>query len=261
MAEKVVSKESRVKGIALFDLWRRINIDGTLVQGREWPPKTIIKSWHNVGSVAEKRIASAVQNSIGIPLVGFWGAGGKTVPDLYDDVFLDQLQALDDTTRNIYSPGIETTLLLADTHADFNGYTQADNYLQEIGYRASQRGIATLMLSDLYTEWSLQRPDTHEQIDEYSEMYEAWNDPRYSRQHSQLVESAGKHHRNGASPEQAAYWYFIMRMQEKEPLSASFPNAILFANTSPDLGGWLLPKQTMPIMYMHAHAPWFQSAH
>jgi len=69
MAEKVVSKESRVKGIALFDLWRRINIDGTLVQGREWPPKTIIKSWHNVGSVAEKRIARSTSDAI--PILAF----------------------------------------------------------------------------------------------------------------------------------------------------------------------------------------------
>ncbi|OGK58351.1 hypothetical protein A3H86_00155 [Candidatus Roizmanbacteria bacterium RIFCSPLOWO2_02_FULL_41_9] len=260
MTERTIPKEAHKKGLAIFDLLRRVNIDGSLAQDREWPPRTIIKSWHNEGSIAENNITKAVAMGVPIPLVGFWGVGDKTTPDNHDEGFLRQLQTLSTSVSQVYGPGMEFILLLADGHALFNGYSHAHEYLGQVGYLAGQLGILTRMLSDLYEEWGIVLPSAHDPIDTSSSaLYGIWNREKYTRQKAQLIESAARHHRNGASSEQAAYWYYVMREQEKEPLSTAFSSALLFANTGPDLGGWLLPKHTMPILYMQTKPPWFQN--
>lgn len=259
ITEIILSKEQRKTGIVLFDLLRRIKPDGSLSSGREWPPSAIVDSWHNVGSRAETIIAQSVAVGRSIQLFGFWGAGDKSEPDINDESFLVQLQIMNEKTSKTYKPGIEIMLLLADSHAGFNGYNQAADYLDQIGFRARQHGITVRMLSELYREWQLHIPNAHDPIDNSSDWYHGWTDPKFRRQRNQLVESAGRHRRNGANPEQAAYWYFVMRSQEKPYLAESFPNALIFANTSADLGGWLLPKTQMPILYMRAKPPWFQN--
>lgn len=259
MSEIITAKEAHKKGLTIIDLIRRINTDGTIANPREWPPRTIVKAWHNIGNRAETILAQTIGANRPIQFIGFWGAGDKLTPDLFDDEFLRELQILQTSSAEIYTPGMEIILLLADIHAGFNGYQSAEKYLEEIGSKAKQTGITTMRLSRLYDEFGLIPPASDQPIDASSDTYQVWIDPKYDRQRKQLVESAARHHQNGFSPEDAAYWYFVMRTQEKESLARVFSQALMFANTSPDLGGWLLPNKLMPILYLRTLPPWFQN--
>lgn len=84
-----------------------------------------------------------------------------------------------------------------------------------------------------------------------------WEQFEKSRRFGQLVESAARHNQVGIVPEDAAFYYWMMRRQEREPLSKSFPNGILLVNGSEDLGRETLPLN-MPHMYMKVGPVWFQ---
>jgi hypothetical protein len=261
MSEAIIAKEARLKGLALFDVLRSVNIDGSIAGKGEWPPRTIVKSLQNTGSMAERILAQAASSGRPVQAVGFWGVGDKREMDMYDTEFLRQLQTLSQAVEGVHAPGLEPVILLADVHARFNGYGHADEYLSQISAQARDMGIASRPLSELYGQWGLPDPAAFYETDLDSPAFGEWNGAKYARQREQLIESAGRHSRAGVGPEQSAFAYFRMRHQEKEPLAYGFPDAFLFANTSPDLGGWLLPKQSMPVMYMQAKPPWFRGSY
>ncbi len=215
--------------------------------------KPFARSFFNRGNLIERRIQANILAERPVQFVGFWGIGGKSQLDKHDQVLLSEYEELREAIRKPYNPAAEITLILADAHGRFNGYQRFEGYLGEVAEEANRRGIASVSLDKLYREWQIQLPDSYQLVDLNSKL---WKEFDGSRQKAQLVESAAKHSQAGIPPEQAAYYYWVMRRQEREPLAKSFPNAILFVNGSEDLGRATLPLD-MPHLYSRVGPVWF----
>lgn len=214
---------------------------------------------HNSGNLFEVSAAERILRSEPVAFNAFWGVGGKNVPDEHDEKLLGELARIRGVIASHYQPGADIQLMLADEHGRFNRFTgpQISRYLVRIEEAAANIGIGAVWLSDLYRDWGLKLPDPTEPIDPSSEFYRTfWTNPNYSRQRIQLVESASRHSQAGVDSELSAYHYARMRRMEAPHLSASFPNRILLANTSKELGGSLLPSE-IPHLYLRAAPAWF----
>jgi hypothetical protein len=216
--------------------------------------KPFARSFYNRDNLWERRLQANILNNQPIPMVGFWGIGGKQKPDRHDEDLLEEYEAIREAVRRQYPQGADMMLLLANVHGKFNGYKDFNGYLEVVAADANQRGIASISLNDLYSEWGILLPDPNIPIDKKSR---DWEEFKKSRRFGQLVESAAKHNQVGLNPEEAAFYYWIMRRQEREPLAQSFSNAILLVNGSEDLGREVLPLN-MPHMYMKVGPVWFQ---
>ena len=228
--------------------------------------KPYARSFFNKENLWERSLQTSIFNGQPIQMVGFWGVGGKQQPDQHDEKLLSEYEAIREGIGKHYPKGADMMLILADAHGRFNGYQNFDGYLGAIATSANQKGIASVSLNDLYKEWEIPLPDSHQVINRQSQEWLKFNQGlkmeqdnhfrRGSQRLTQLVESATKHSQVNIAPEDAAFQYWMMRRQEREPLAHSFPNAILLVNGSEDLGRETLPLN-MPHMYMKVGPVWF----
>lgn len=215
--------------------------------------KPFARSFFNRDNLWEKILQDSILDGQPIQMVGFWGIGGKHGLDQHDEKLLSEYEAIREVISRQYSHGADMMLILANAHGRFNGYQDFDDYLGAVASKASIRRIASVSLDDLYHEWNLDLPNS-QPVDKHSP---EWKEFNKSRRFGQLVESAIKHSQVGLNPEDAAFHYWVMRRQEREPLAQSFANAILLVNGSEDLGREVLPL-SMPHMYMKVGPVWFQ---
>lgn len=215
--------------------------------------KPYAQSFFNRDSLLEQRLQASILNGQPIQMVGFWGIGGKQQLDRYDESLLSEYEAIRTAIGQQYSHSVDMMLILANAHGRFNGYQNFDRYLETIASEANRRKIASVSLNDLYQEWKINLPDSNQPIDKKSR---EWNEFAQSRRFNQFVKSAERHSRVGINPEDAAFRYWQMRRQEREPLSQSFSKGILLVNGSEDLGRETLPL-TMPHIYMKIGPVWF----
>ncbi len=216
--------------------------------------KPFARSFYNRDNLWERKLQESILNGQPIQMLGFWGIGGKQYLDEYDKRLLEEYEAIRRAIENNYSHGANMMLILANSHGKFNGYQDFDEYLGAIAADANQKGIASVSLDDLYRDWNISLPDPSIPVDK---KHKEWREFEKSRRFGQLVESATKHNQVGIAPEDAAFYYWMMRRREREPLAQSFSNAILLVNGSEDLGREILPLN-MPHMYMKVGPVWFR---
>ena len=214
--------------------------------------KPFSRGMYNSGNMMESRFQQALINSQPIQVVGFCGANDKRSLDMADLLLLDEYRMIRQLITAITTSQAEITIILADAHGRFNGFKDFEGYHSRIDYEAGKRKLATVRLDQLYEQWGISLPEISEPIDEY-----LWNQFSQLKQSSQLIESASKHNKNGNKPEVSAFYYWIMRQQEAEPLKQTFSNAVLFINGSRDLGMATLPRN-MPHVYSRFGPAWFQ---
>lgn len=218
-------------------------------------------AFHNSGNMIETVAAKKILHDEPFSLVGFWGVGGKDVPDGNDVAFLSELERIDQSILGVHKKGAKTQLILADEHGRFNGFPQEQicGYLGGIQTLAEERGIDSVWLSKLYRQWGLRLPNPQEPVNPDSEAHVIfWSRQDYARQSAQLVESAKRHNNHlGVDPAQIAYHYAAMRLQEAPRLLDTFPESVLFVNASKELAKPLLPRR-MPHIYLKIGAVWFQ---
>jgi len=230
--------------------------------------KPFARSFYNRDNIWERNLQASILNERPIQMIGFWGIGGKQQPDKHDEGLLSEYEVIRRAIKEKYSQ-VDMMLILANSHGRFNGYQDFDGYLEAIAAQANQRGIASVSLDDLYAKWNIPLPDSGLPINKQSQEWIEFNNglqqedaiqknhQRGGRRFTQFLESASKHSRAGIVPEEAAFRYWMMRRQEREPLAQSFSNAILLVNGSEDLGRKTLPLN-MPHMYMKVGPVWFQ---
>ncbi|KKQ24085.1 MAG: hypothetical protein US40_C0019G0011 [Candidatus Roizmanbacteria bacterium GW2011_GWC2_37_13] len=216
--------------------------------------KPFARSFYNRDNLWERGLQASILSDQPIQMVGFWGIGGKQEPDRYDEGLLAEYEAIREAIGKQYPQAADMMLILANAHGRFNGYQDFDGYLGNVAANANQRGIASISLDELYRDWRISLPNPSIPVDKKSN---EWKKFEKSRRFDQLVESAEKHSQVGIAPEDAAFHYWMMRRQEREPLAQSFSNAILLVNGSEDLGREVLPLN-MPHMYMKVGPVWFQ---
>ncbi len=216
--------------------------------------KSYARSFFNRDNLWERRLQASILNNQPIQMIGFWGIGGKQQPDRHDESLLAEYETIREAIGRQYPQAADMMLILANAHGRFNGYQDFDGYLEAVASDANRRGIPSVSLDDLYKNWKISLPDPSIPVNKKSK---EWDEFSKSRRFNQLVESAAKHSQVGIAPEDAAFNYWMMRRQEREPLVQSFSNAILLVNGSEDLGRETLPLN-MPHMYMKVGPVWFQ---
>lgn len=215
------------------------------------------KGFHNTENMIEANFMHLISENLPLQFIGFWGVGKKSVPDNYDLELLNTYGNLQKQVQAVYSPGAEITLLLADIHGMSNGFNRSDDYHPQIANLAHEQNIQTVNLSSLYESWGLDLLDPQNGINTSLDVYHSvWQNPKYFRQQQQMIVSAQKHGRQDLDPETVAFYYANMRHQEKEPLSQTFPDAILMVNGSKSMGKVTLPLN-MPHMYLKIGPVWF----
>jgi L-tyrosine isonitrile synthase len=194
--------------------------------------------------------AHAVDLGLPVPFVLYWGKGRRDSVNEPELQCLDYLTKLTDKVFEIYPSGAAITLILTDTHAELNGYSQHSiaQYFSAIEHVARRRGITTTRLSSITPSQSEQSLLDHAE-------------PICPKLLSELIRSAEKWYRGGGSPAQGATAYYRANMVERTAVQQAYPKAI-FITFNGRSHRFLLPER-LPIFYMYsirkgvAVKPWF----
>ena len=208
----------------------------------------------NPGNVAEQALAHHIAQESPVPLVGFWGEGGKPQVDGLDRRHVAELVATQERVKQHYNPGASVTLILANRHGEYNGHIkpgETSRYLQEVAGMAQDAQIATRWLSDLYDAYGLTLPDPSDPIDTLSKA--GW----VYAQHRDQYYPAARHNKRGVDQNKAGYHYVRMRLQERGMLTQEFPHSFLLINGTKMTAEPLLPRK-MPIIYSDNGSVWFR---
>lgn len=211
----------------------------------------------NIGNVAEAVLARGALRRESIHLVKFWGVGEKEQPDSLDLKDVQRLGEICDGISQIYEPGVALTLILADSHGQFNGLVQQDqrgSYLPQIEQLLLPMGFSTRWISELYEKYGLILPNSRNPINK-KPSDEAW--VVFNEHREQHMESARKHHASEVETEAAAYWYVAMRLQERRMLKEEFRGSFVLVNGDPRPAKPLMPEG-VPVIYLREGPVWFK---
>ncbi len=206
--------------------------------------------------VLEKRILEAKKDSHPLRLVGFWGAGGKPVPDAHDEQTIRQFEKYITDVCEVFEPGIDVTWILADKHAENNGYPESAyiSYLERMKERLENAGFKTVNLSELWQKWGLDSNVIRLSLESMPSDW--WSTVSIA---GQLERQARKR----TDPENAiesAQQYYMMRKLEKPHLEEDFDDSIFFGYSDGRTQS-ILP--TLPSLYLYTErakisdVPWF----
>ena len=200
-----------------------------------------------------KTTAHAVDQGRPVPFVLYWGKGQRDNVDVPEMQCLDYLTKLTNKIAEVYPPGAAITLILTDTHAELNGYSQhsISQYFASVEREADRREITTVLLSSITR--AVPEPSTP-----------CAAEPISSEHLSELIRSAEKWYRGGGSPEHGAISYYCANMVERDAVEQMYPTAI-FITFNGRSHRFLLPG-ALPVFYMYsirkgvAVKPWFIAA-
>jgi L-tyrosine isonitrile synthase len=161
-------------------------------------------------------IARAMASAKPVPFVLYWGKGPRSTLAPADTQCLDFIQKLADRVAEAHDPGASITLVLTDTHARLNGYSQSSvgAYFAAIDGAARQRGFSTCRLSKVVAEHRA------------TMAHEKNTDPIEHGTLAALTASARKWYRGVGSPEEGARKYYRMNLREKRAVEKAFAHSI-----------------------------------
>lgn len=207
--------------------------------------------------VLHHTIEQAQKQSKPIHFFSFWGASSKKHVDTHDQETVENLTRFFDSIRKVHKPGITMTFILADEHAEGNGYAARDytKYLKEVKILLKRKGFITIPLSKLWKKWSITHTGISTILEEKPSNW--WSGVVIAKQ---LEEQAAKRYMQGNAL-RGAQKYFVMRMLEKSYLEDEFSDSIFIAFADPQQQV-LFP--TLPTLYLYTTkkgnsiVPWFQ---
>ena len=202
------------------------------------------------GKLLQRSIAEAVALRHPVTFVLYWGKGPRRFVSQPEIQCLDYLAALQERIKSTYAPGAKIILLLTDTHARLNGYSQTDidAYFSSVGAATKAYEYQCRRLSDVCLAG---QHDTGLEV----------SSPPDPELLERLTRSASKWYRGGDAPEDAAVRYYAMNMVERQAVEHCYPEAV-FVTFNSSLFRALFPHQ-LPIFYMYsikkgvAEKPWF----
>ena len=195
-------------------------------------------------------ITEAVALRHPVTFVLYWGKGPRRFVSQPEMQCLDYLAALQERIKSTYAPGAKIILLLTDTHARLNGYSQVDidTYFLSVGSAIKAYEYECRRLSDVCLA---RRHNTGLHV----------SSPPDPELLERLTRSASKWYRGRDAPEDAAVRYHAMNMVERQAVEQCYPEAV-FVTFNSSLFRALFPRQ-LPIFYMYsikkgvAEKPWF----
>ena len=201
-------------------------------------------------------IALAIRKGHPIPLVGFWGIGGKTRTSESDEACCEFLCSLRSQVQAVYPPGIRFMFIFATQHAVFNGYREDSiaSYMGSVKSLFGKYVFEWVSLDGLWQKYGI----TLKLVDSIvASRPKAW----WSRvrNHELLEKSASKRSKKKDSKE-AAMRYYIFRRLESPMLQTEFKGWVFHTFSEAQLKN-VLPS--MPTLYLYAtgkgrsESPWF----
>lgn len=209
----------------------------------------------------EDRLSSIVRKCMAtnqaVPIVMFWGASDKRGVTESDIEVIDRLNQITADVKQLYSPGLAITIILADKHAEVNGYdiTIVKSYLEDIAHVAHERGLTTVYVSKLWEEHGLTTQRIEKNAKQMTE--KEWSDVLLRPLLEKTTLKKGY-----ADVSCAARSYYLMRTKEAPVIESEFPNSV-FATYSDDSMQDILPD--MPTLYLwpvrrgDGALPWFEN--
>ncbi|MFN3889786.1 MAG: hypothetical protein ACK4MV_05250 [Beijerinckiaceae bacterium] len=239
-----------------------------LTRGKDRPakqpivaPETIASSFNTWAFKREQpdskplllaQIAKAVAQSQPVSFVLYWGKGPRNEAGPRESACLEFMSQMKARIRAVYPPGARMTLVFTDTHAQLNGHKVADMaaYFKSVVGLLPDSGFDTCHLASIVR-------DARPLLGDFDASGESLDEQLLA----QLVASAQKWYRGGASVEEGAIAYYRANLVERRAIEFAFPDSIFVTFNGSELRG-LFPEK-LPIFYMYslrkgfAVKPWF----
>lgn len=191
-----------------------------------------------------------------IKMYGFWGAGPKKNIDKHEIKTLDHLKKYINKLEATSVSGVEVTCILADKHAENNEYELKDysNYIKEIKSEMEKRDIKYVMLSKLWSKYSLNKKKVLTTLKNKPVGW--WKNISIASK----LESRAENNFNKKDNLAGAQKYHIVRSFEKDFLEEEFQDHIYFV-WGDSLSQSIYPD--MPTLYLftekkyYSVCPWF----
>jgi hypothetical protein len=204
----------------------------------------------------EERIISSIKQNKPLKLVGFWGASDKSLVKDDDLKTISYFKKYIENVKNALKREVEVTWILADEHAESNGYNKKNynKYLVNIQSRLRQDGFKTIYLKDLWKKWGITHKTIRDSVKKKPTNW--WSTINIATQ----LEEQAKGKSKAGNYILGAKKYYIMRKLEKKFIEKDFSDYTFFAFTDGRMQS-IYPK--LPTLYLYAQGkknsvvPWF----
>jgi len=204
----------------------------------------------NDNAAMQKVVDEAVADNKPIPFVLYWGKGEKNKIDKPEIDALNMLKSISDRIGTVYKSGAEFTLILTDTHAQLNGFSDGETkqYYQSVKDLADKQGMKCIFMSKI-ADFDL------DSLVSQSKEVQVNNEVL-----AILEESSEKHYKRSSDHLLGAKLYYLQNQIERAEVAKQFPNHIFITYSGSVLND-IFPK--LPIFYMYSTEkgtsvkPWF----
>ncbi len=204
----------------------------------------------------EKIIIDAINNKKPLKFVGFWGASNKNKIDKND---LETISYFTDYIKNIkeeFKNNIEVTWILADEHANNNGYKKSNytKYLVDIKNYLEKNNFKTVYLNSLWRKWKMNKRIINEYIKNKPKKW--WENVSIANK----LEKQSKERFLKGNYLYGARKYYAMRKLEKTFLEKEYKSHIFFSYSD---GRMQSIYPTLSTIYLYtkgrgvSKCPWF----
>jgi hypothetical protein len=198
-----------------------------------------------------QRVVSAINAQQPVPFILYWGKGDRDIIGNPERQAINFLEELDGRVKELYQPGCSFTLILTDTHAKLNGFSEESiqKYYQQIESLAKEYNFNIQYISQL----------TALNYDALVE--DAKNLTINQPLHDLLINMSKKHFKRSENYELGAILYYLQNQIEKKIMDQTYSNTIFITYNGSELND-ILPDN-MPIFYMYSLQkgvsikPWF----
>lgn len=204
----------------------------------------------------EDVLRARIEGGKPLNLVGFWGAGKKSALDSHDTDTIRHFATFLEEIRAVYPPGVSATFILADKHAENNGYDKRrfSSYLKAVEAALSQHGIESIYLSSLWKKWKINHDTVSRDLRRRAAGW--WDRISINKN----LEGKSEHNFQGDDKPHGAQRYYVMRDVEKPLLEESFKDHI-FIVYGDSVAQQIYPR--LPTLYLwtakgnFSPCPWF----
>lgn len=212
--------------------------------------------------VWNERLERTVQRSLNdespLRVLLLWGKGSKREPDRAEERAAELLVRYKQAVDAAWPPGLQYSVLFADTHAAANGYEarESNQYFSAVRAFLNATCFSFNLLSEAWDFGGL----NWDHVRRYTQ---SLDDPIWDKLEIRLpLASAAARHSRIGDPEQAARLYVAVRLLENKILSRLFDGYLYATSDAPER--WLLCPD-LPILHMYSIArgrcgkPWFMT--
>lgn len=198
----------------------------------------------------EDALRQKIERAVPIHMVGFWGASDKEKVDKHDVTTIDHFSKMLDRLNKAYKPQFSASFILADMHADNNGYAASSYmpYLRDIEELLARHDLKSVYLSSLWKKWNMSPESVMKNLRNRPPHW--WSKISINKN----LEEKSANNFNGNEKIFGAQKYYAMRDVEKPLLEKEYEDHVFFVY------GDSMPQQIyphLPTLYLWSERPSF----